>query len=814
MAMKKEGIIAIVLLTIVFSSLFISADMFDDIWSRITGNAIKGNYSAGKIPPSDDRVYSFSQNETTPKNQSYNYSYNYTYNYSYSNPSNYSSNNKTVLRWIKKFFGFTGKVTDMPPKGMIPAPNDPVKIVLGCTVDVSECGGDYPEEVMIGSIYVNITDNTEYCLLSAYDLDEDYVSWPFEGTCAEVKENSDGFCYDSDFGKYPDIFGKVQWETEYNKYEGREDECRGSNKLMEYYCVPYDTDQCGEINGCRRYKFIDCSSECKDGKCTSGIVDETKTCEEMEGEVCEEGYECSEDFDESSDEDECCTAGCEEIVTNDETCEEMEGTVCEEDEECSEKTKLDSEDVECCLGECGEKKPTNNNAGTCPQISYRKNGNYCGEDLKYHSQLGEAESCENNFECQSNLCISGECVSSTFMEKILTWFKKLFGVDTGKKGDSGNSNTNENNNNNGDELGTCEELEGTVCEEGDKCSEDVVKSSDEDECCTAGCEEIVTNDETCEEMEGTVCEEDEECSEKTKLDSEGAECCTAKCEEKISNENSDISGKLTCSQISSNSIKLTYEYESENPNVEVTLFRGGKKVTLLPPRLTEQKKDEENIFYVYNVPNSISSKYLNTATGPFCPEGWTNYKSWLASTSEKYPKVTFCKQCETDTQTFGNHEKDSCTREGTGWCQTVTGYSKVTQLGCVPSGKGSYIDGGLTSSTEYIYYLKEGGSENSLSLIAEVTCKTTKEVEEGIEEPDLTPQETETYTCEDCEEYYETSCEYKYQNDFAGQGEKIQACKNKGYATCASWKYCCGDGKCDSSENCECADCAYTDSCR
>ncbi len=63
----------------------------------------------------------------------------------------------------------------------------------------------------------------------------------------------------------------------------------------------------------------------------------------------------------------------------------------------------------------------------CYPLGYRKSGKYCSEDLEFVVQLDSDNACENNFECKSNVCVSGECVSEGFIKKIINWFKKLFG---------------------------------------------------------------------------------------------------------------------------------------------------------------------------------------------------------------------------------------------------------------------------------------------------------------------------------------------------------------------------------------------------
>ncbi len=65
--------------------------------------------------------------------------------------------------------------------------------------------------------------------------------------------------------------------------------------------------------------------------------------------------------------------------------------------------------------------------GKCYPMGYRKEGRYCSENYEFVSQIDDQ--CDNNFECKSNVCISGECIGEGLIKRILKWFKKLFGGD-------------------------------------------------------------------------------------------------------------------------------------------------------------------------------------------------------------------------------------------------------------------------------------------------------------------------------------------------------------------------------------------------
>jgi len=63
----------------------------------------------------------------------------------------------------------------------------------------------------------------------------------------------------------------------------------------------------------------------------------------------------------------------------------------------------------------------------CYPFGYRKGSDYCSENKTFDAQKGEKSVCDNNFECSSNVCVSGQCVSQNLIQMILEWFRKLFG---------------------------------------------------------------------------------------------------------------------------------------------------------------------------------------------------------------------------------------------------------------------------------------------------------------------------------------------------------------------------------------------------
>ncbi len=63
----------------------------------------------------------------------------------------------------------------------------------------------------------------------------------------------------------------------------------------------------------------------------------------------------------------------------------------------------------------------------CYPLGFRQEGKYCSPDKTFFEYKKSGETCDNNFECSTNLCIDSECLSSSVWKKILNFFKNLFG---------------------------------------------------------------------------------------------------------------------------------------------------------------------------------------------------------------------------------------------------------------------------------------------------------------------------------------------------------------------------------------------------
>lgn len=120
-----------------------------------------------------------------------------------------------------------------------------------------------------------------------------------------------------------------------------------------------------------------------------------------------------------------CPARCKcDIEGNSIDCQDKK--ICEErkilcpDGECRDKCEIKPSEEECNFG-C-------NYEGSCFPMGVRSKELYCGTDSVMNSQKDNEQICENNFECSSNVCISGKCISKGFIDKILDFFRRIFGA--------------------------------------------------------------------------------------------------------------------------------------------------------------------------------------------------------------------------------------------------------------------------------------------------------------------------------------------------------------------------------------------------
>ena len=195
------------------------------------------------------------------------------------------------------------------------------------------------------------------------------------------------------------------------------DSCKNSKVLYEGTC----DEQGGKV-----YEY-ECPGTCEDGACVCSDSDDGK-------DYFTKGLIISRAGDEQVW-DSCKT----DYILLEGTCDEQGGAVYEHEclNGCSEgacqkfepsgetgpvdlpKNISEEEIVMLCNG-CGLD-------GKCYPFNYRKDKNYCSIDKEFIPQLKSESSCENNFECGSNICIDDICVKEGLFKRFLNWFRRLFG---------------------------------------------------------------------------------------------------------------------------------------------------------------------------------------------------------------------------------------------------------------------------------------------------------------------------------------------------------------------------------------------------
>ena len=161
---------------------------------------------------------------------------------------------------------------------------------------------------------------------------------------------------------------------------------------------------------------LDCDD--KDGCTVDKCVDIPKKCEYTKQEGCAVGNRCFNhgNIYKLGEEKYYCD------VSNKVILQKQDGDSCNNAYECEsnicEKSK--------CGQYCNGCKIENENC--IPFGTRLENKAYCDVDKSIKDQKQKDSSCNNNYECDSNVCISSKCIESSFIQKISNWFKKLFGV--------------------------------------------------------------------------------------------------------------------------------------------------------------------------------------------------------------------------------------------------------------------------------------------------------------------------------------------------------------------------------------------------
>ncbi len=106
--------------------------------------------------------------------------------------------------------------------------------------------------------------------------------------------------------------------------------------------------------------------------------------------------------------------------TGDWKVQKQQGEPCQNDYECISNNCKEGSCRPFCEGCIDVDK-------NCVPIGTRTRRQYCDIDRNMKDQKYEHSSCNNNYECRSNLCINNKCMSPSLWQRFLDWLERMFG---------------------------------------------------------------------------------------------------------------------------------------------------------------------------------------------------------------------------------------------------------------------------------------------------------------------------------------------------------------------------------------------------
>ncbi|MEM3074777.1 MAG: hypothetical protein QW727_02440 [Candidatus Pacearchaeota archaeon] len=328
------------------------------------------------------------------------------------------------------------------------------KKVERCSVDVTKCSSSDSPEIRYGVITIHkVSDNVdnsnkqEVCVIDEGDNPPSYWSFQKQEGCVEVKKLG--------YDETQDYLDKSKITSEQVKCVFKNSDelqkCYAYNGDLEFYCSGvescvvdvkgYEGDKLIWKSSCGGYAYtlIDEDNEDAEFKCfPSGEVNED--------EIKDLGFkfshwQCYDGSEETQggSEDSCKPSKlwksyaeefCEDRCTKDgkkcgvnsigfsSECYYLKNEI-EKEKEAIKVFEEEDKQILMCKDSCPFKDK-------CYPFGYRKSGEFCSDEGTFIKQLAEESPCDNNFECSSNLCLDNKCVSSSLIEKIINWFKKIF----------------------------------------------------------------------------------------------------------------------------------------------------------------------------------------------------------------------------------------------------------------------------------------------------------------------------------------------------------------------------------------------------
>lgn len=310
----------------------------------------------------------------------------------------------------------------------------------------------------IDSITFDFCDNRRFCDydFQAYDIVK-FSIYSKSGFCGDNNCNGeescsscpddcgecqmvcgDGICYANENCEKDNCCNgvKVNFEDDYYNCGGCGKQCEGREKCSNSKCIQIcGNGYCESNEDCNSCKE-DCG-KCED-KCGDGICQSNEDCLLCIKDCACKSYEkcesrkcvtyCGNNICESNEDCSSCSidCGCEEgYECLNKKCVKPE---CSTDVNCDDK---DACTTDACSGipkKCSNKRTSGCNfKNNCIPIGTKTESQYCSIENLMEDLKSEDEKCNNNYECSSNVCVNNQCISQSLIQKIINWFRRLFG---------------------------------------------------------------------------------------------------------------------------------------------------------------------------------------------------------------------------------------------------------------------------------------------------------------------------------------------------------------------------------------------------
>jgi hypothetical protein len=294
--------------------------------------------------------------------------------------------------------------------------SDPMKIKF-------MMNNDYSNFLNVGESYT-FTDGSKITLNKIQIMDNQSVDRV--GICFIAGEVSNT-CKDSDGGINEFVKG-ITYDPIFT--EGLADFCSNGNTLEEYFCGNFDENvwDDGTIWPTGKYatsNSIKCEGGCNDGACVP----------EIKIELCTSDSECAIA---------CIKAPCSKGVCINGQCEIEDQIIVDCELICKNKGTKSEGWYNSCTGElnryanCGAGGDNSCNGcridDKCYPYGIRKDKEFCNLEGDFDKQFRDGKICQNNYECLTNACVSGECTdlageireTRSMIERLFEFFKNFF----------------------------------------------------------------------------------------------------------------------------------------------------------------------------------------------------------------------------------------------------------------------------------------------------------------------------------------------------------------------------------------------------